>query len=925
MPALRTEESEEATSYVAAELRRLALLQPEAARDQVYRLVLEYREQPFASLDAHAAAFDALLRVRSPGRPLREAFALFDEMPRRDMRWPQATLQLAIEALCHREREIDAHVAYLAGRPGAAVPSWLIGDRAQHLWHDREALYADQLKGEIDALRTEAPFRRALDLYLAHWRTIRTATANALLAECAVQAKINTTARMDTIAAKIIDCLERSPVAQPTAMSYVHLVAVHRARNDKAAVLAAFEAFTAATSAIALEADDAQHTSLVRPADSELPPHLDTPEQLLWAGVIGTLFDADDPTEGLAWLERMLEHDRAGATALLEVIVGFARIGDPESARTWLARVGGQGDEAVYVAIADAVLAELATARRVDDLNAVLVDVSEVSRENGFRYDDARWLATAVEVNLVALDRSERAEERRARLQEIEALRDRFALDRADGVAGLEPLVPTPALSLRLVRAFADEGMRNQAAVVYDDLVRSVWSTLTPAADPQLDRQTVTERRALLRDGAYAVAGIAEDGGAMFTEEPDLSLDSAVKICRALWAIDLRPVGALAQVVAHLYVKAKMDGTLPSTFTAADWPLVVDACAVALMQPGQAVEERHRRVFTMLVDDVVAAGVSLDSAPTLAWTAATLHDALGVDVAAPLVGRLAGCEPAVPVDGYPSPRSQGSVVNIAGLASPTLADWTPPSSVILTPPPYLESAADRRPETPPGQTYDDDLTLHVLSTLPKHRDAVLQAVEKGLAEGRCPHPMALAKLIDALANDPGRNARSMRRGQIERLYMVAYDALALFPDPEAATGDGGSQMTSWAQLEDSMLQAMAHLGDLDRVALHRDRLVAAGCTPSPDAFATMILNMRDTTDDATVAVEMFTEAKRLGVVPNAFLYNTLISRLSRARRATDALAYFDEMRRQGVEPTAVTFGSMINAVRRALPTVTIGT
>ena len=48
-------------------------------------------------------------------------------------------------------------------------------------------------------------------------------------------------------------------------------------------------------------------------------------------------------------------------------------------------------------------------------------------------------------------------------------------------------------------------------------------------------------------------------------------------------------------------------------------------------------------------------------------------------------------------------------------------------------------------------------------------------------------------------------------------------------------------------------------------------------------------------------------------MPNVFLYNTVISRLSRARRASDALALFAEMKQANLRPTSVTYGAVINA------------
>lgn len=58
-------------------------------------------------------------------------------------------------------------------------------------------------------------------------------------------------------------------------------------------------------------------------------------------------------------------------------------------------------------------------------------------------------------------------------------------------------------------------------------------------------------------------------------------------------------------------------------------------------------------------------------------------------------------------------------------------------------------------------------------------------------------------------------------------------------------------------------------------------LCYAGGVPSADSYGALISAIKDTTDDATVAIDLFEESQRLGTRPNTFLYNTIISKLSR--------------------------------------------
>lgn len=74
--------------------------------------------------------------------------------------------------------------------------------------------------------------------------------------------------------------------------------------------------------------------------------------------------------------------------------------------------------------------------------------------------------------------------------------------------------------------------------------------------------------------------------------------------------------------------------------------------------------------------------------------------------------------------------------------------------------------------------------------------------------------------------------------------------------------------------------------------------------------------MTDTTDDTANAMTLFQEAISRGVSPNIYLYNTIISKLAKARKADHALELFQEMKGRGIRPTSVTYGAVIAACCR---------
>ncbi|OCF34698.1 hypothetical protein I317_03773 [Kwoniella heveanensis CBS 569] len=175
-------------------------------------------------------------------------------------------------------------------------------------------------------------------------------------------------------------------------------------------------------------------------------------------------------------------------------------------------------------------------------------------------------------------------------------------------------------------------------------------------------------------------------------------------------------------------------------------------------------------------------------------------------------------------------------------------------------------------------------------------------VKQGLTRNAVPYPNTLCQLIDHLA-------RAGDEAKVQELYALAQVILSTINRPE-------SQARNWQSVEDAMLIASCHLGHLEQAGMHRARIVEAGMAPSADAYATMIASSKDTTDDALVARELFDESQAMGVKPHLYLYNTIISKLSKARKAETALELFKHMKAAGIRPSSVTYGAVINACCR---------
>jgi len=146
--------------------------------------------------------------------------------------------------------------------------------------------------------------------------------------------------------------------------------------------------------------------------------------------------------------------------------------------------------------------------------------------------------------------------------------------------------------------------------------------------------------------------------------------------------------------------------------------------------------------------------------------------------------------------------------------------------------------------------------------------------------------------------------------KVRQCYMAAQRLLQQMENNKSLQSD------SWFFIEDSMIVALAHAGEVDSAHVHRMRILEQGGAPSADAYGALILYVKDTTDDTSNAMSLFQEAQFRGVHPNQYLYNNIISKLAKARKADYALELFQQMKAQRVPPSSITYGAVIGACAR---------
>jgi pentatricopeptide repeat protein len=86
--------------------------------------------------------------------------------------------------------------------------------------------------------------------------------------------------------------------------------------------------------------------------------------------------------------------------------------------------------------------------------------------------------------------------------------------------------------------------------------------------------------------------------------------------------------------------------------------------------------------------------------------------------------------------------------------------------------------------------------------------------------------------------------------------------------------------------------------------------------PSADAYGVLIYTVKDTTDDTSNTLGLYNEAVSLNVTPNLYLYNNIISKLAKARKADEAMQLFHKMTADGIYPSSITYGAIIGACAR---------
>ncbi|EMS20259.1 pentatricopeptide repeat protein [Rhodotorula toruloides NP11] len=928
--------------------------------------VLEHAVQQYRadagkwSSAGHKEAMNALLHLRRPNDPIDPIIRLYNDLFDHEQLHPsRRAYEVVIEAFCVRDKEIVSQIEALeakAARRTLTVEArgpWKVAENAQDVLGEQERETLARLR-DTNFYQHALVFFNKLGEPAKH---LSLPAYEALIETAAARGDVET-------AVSLFGRVEQQKYQNPGWRSHSALIKLHaKQENGADLVKEIFESYLLNRSKGVIRNSGLESLRRTNPADS-LDAKVSGDEQV-WNETIRSLVSLGDFAGAVAIVEKLIVAlnstepapqgypDKIGPEAWGSLAAGFAAQGEHEKAVTWFDRLVSGEAQGLRDGTNKLPGFALLDGMRTDDV----AFVNHVYRYMLAQADKVplsiAHLARVVDYNLAHAAKTEDPDARNALFDTVIEFRRGFeqaVLANHVEAGGAVSFSDSTGLLGRMAATMGSFGRFDVATSTFVELANIVRRLMRDAGDEDVaDAQNEAGWTRSRRTWALTVT---DDASGALGFVPAINSDSAIHGLTRLvaerpslqqavtvvgWTNKLRNVVHLAPVANHVLAVAEAysaaragperDAEL-SQLSGDNWYTVLEGMAysAALLQRGVAVDFSFAG-FDAAFDDFLASGSQLPLTPETAELRA-IRDSLAL-IGAPearideVVNALqqktaqtmqqqpsstdadaAAAKVDVVEDeaGSVTSESLGTATSATQeTASATNSVLTPPS----TPPAYfaereIKPAASSAPAAN-EPAVDLRLTQLLDAFIGGHNiDKAFAKAREAAQQGRYARPETYSRLIELL----GRNKR-MDEARIA--YLDGYAALkALDNDPTA-------QALAWVQLEDRMILALANAGELKDVGHHRDRLIRAGVAPSADAYGAMIANMHETTDNASIALTLFEEAIGLGVRPSQYLFNTLLSKLSKARRAKEVLDYFELMKEYGVRPSAITYGTVISA------------
>lgn len=901
------------------------------------------------SIDGHNLAMGALLSTRPPNDPIDSVVQLYTQVFDHPRLHPTGeTYAHIIRAFCSRDEEVGRAIILIQKR---TLKKQLANDARGpfHAVDEGDNNQLEQERVDIARLQKEDYFSPALAIYQAlgpKADDLPFSAINGLIAGATRRRRVD-------LALSLFGRIETS--GRPVATNYANLIAMYGVEKDKEGVSDVFEAYLEAR--VAGMTLPSKRPDLASPRFDRLPTkHRYSTEGnyvpskmtftlptdgTLWAKTIEALFRCGDDVAAIGLVERIqsaLESakslkkpvsrgypDALSPVIFKSVITGFTGQGDTVSAQKWFDQAMTLFEGKLETPFFYDILFRALDARSISFANHVYRTMFPLALA------DVGPVSTLIDANLAAAYATTEESLRQEYIDAVIEFKASFIEARDQGRSILRYASIGTGGLMRIVFALAYHQRWNQISVEYADLAKAIlWATNEKGGmrGPARWLQLIQEYQL----GALGAKRLVDRPSWDQFELPSsteprpplpVALDILASTSLVTESMQVAPDVRVCDFIVNLYAEGRSTTDPKSlNLTGTQWFYTVFAHAtVAGTIPKGYQPSPTFTGVEPIVEDFVASEVTLPSAETLDYRGlvVSLQEAgmekkrilailshLDQSIADDLINNRniskpvqLETPPSSPPSAVPFLESTRPIDPADALAASRSAENlpTPPS----TPPTYISEAGPASFVNTPIQRIDAGLNAAAgrLISQPDSGSA-LSLLVTNANEGLFAHPDTVGHLVELLG----------REGKVDaarQAYLLAYAALgAMGNDPE-------SQSISWVLLEDRMIIALAQAGALSEVTVHRERLLAAGSAPSADGYAAMILNMNETTDDASVALELFDESQRFNVTPNVYLFNTLISKLSRARRAKDALDYFELMKTCGLRPSSITYGAVINA------------
>ncbi|TDL14654.1 hypothetical protein BD410DRAFT_902955 [Rickenella mellea] len=909
---------------------RLLLAKESNDLNRVATEVLNFRRlHPNPTVAEYNMALQALLSTRVAGQPINMILETYNEMLIRQITPNLRTYKVLIQALSDRDKEVHQVVTQLELRIR----------RRQFLGKDTSVSQTRD-KTRIAQLKEENNFASALTLFEAVRHILpRTDVGsslsiyNHLLRSCAYAGAVDR-------AIRIYAHLEECPNLRPDAATFYHFLSTFVNAGDVEGAMDVFKEFRTASAeegrmewsdftpvnAMANDAEEDSSADLEILARGKRSGKSRGSQLVVWNKMIEGYFRAGQPEAAVALLEEMMD-SKAGlnfgpadvpppsSATYAAFIMGFVQMGDTQSALSWFERMLEQDTVLSHPLEPtltpprpnqfswSVMLEALAQAKDIEALNRLFKTLLKVADKDGievrsidrilvFEANCLHWSGILKDgKNVDEKDRARLAETAKWLEEEVVVLTP-IVENRSEiymGLGGVRDMMERLTMLLIEARLY-EPALSLLETYVQKDAASMAAESARENADQDSHINREKGRARVLINLARPLF-VRESG-----EVPELGF--AMRYADLCMAVGLQMYD-LAPYFIHAYYLARDDGKL-GALTSAQWSHLLKACihlvkpvrdspeGVVGVDPPEGFEFDGLVAFITDMRTHFNGDVNAIDRRGVRGAFPLIKDQYGIDKANELY-ELMGGEWAKLARNVNHLHQQASIVRQKDEDNALGINFIPNER------PMPQISVD----TYHSRHVDEWFRMHSTVSF----ETAMERYDAGAANGVYPTSEVIGRLIQQLG----------RVGSIDRLHRVYGDAQAVIA---SMTNNRQWQAQSWFGIEDQMIIGLAHAGDMEGAHMHRERLLAQGAAPSCNAYGALIQSVRETTDDNANAVALWNESQAQGVIPNIYLYNTIISKLSKARKADFALELFQQMKANRVRPTSVTYGAVIAACAR---------